>query len=281
MTVTRSNCTGKRISMLELCSIASGSSGNCICVGSQECHLLVDAGISGKRIEQGLNSIGLKTEEMQGILITHEHIDHIAGLGVIARRYGIPMYATQGTIDAIKGIKSVGKIDMELFHPIHRNEMFTIGDLTIKPLAISHDAAEPVAYKVQCGDRKLAVATDMGTYDQEIVEELSDMDLMLLEANHDVKMLQTGSYPYPLKQRILGDKGHLSNERSGQLLGSLLHDHFGAVMLGHLSKENNYEALAYETVRLEVSMGDNPFHADDFPMYVAKRDEVSPVLRVG
>lgn len=267
--------------MLEMCSIASGSSGNCICIGSQECHMLVDAGISGKKIEQGLNSIGLKTSEMKGILITHEHIDHVAGLGVLARRYGLPIYATAGTIGAISSIKSVGKIDMELFHPVRAQEPFMVGNLKIKPVAISHDAAEPVAYKVGCADKKLAVVTDTGNYDTVMVEEFSDMDLLLLEANHDIGMLQTGPYPYPLKQRILGDKGHLSNERSGQLLGKLLHDRFGAVMLGHLSKENNYEALAYETVRLEVAMGENPYKADDFPMYVAKRDAVSPVLRVG
>lgn len=266
--------------MLEMCSIASGSSGNCICVGSDSCHILVDAGISGKKIEQGLQSIGLKAEEMEGILITHEHIDHVSGLGVMARRYGLPLYATPGTIEAIRQIKSVGRIDTELFHPVHAQETFVIGDLSIKPIAISHDAAEPVAYKMECGGRRAAVATDMGTYDEVIVEELSGMNLLLLEANHDINMLEAGPYPYPLKKRILGDHGHLSNERSGKLLGKLLHDNFGAVMLGHLSKENNYEALAYETVRLEVSMGENPYQAEDFPMYVAGRDTVSPVLRV-
>ena len=132
---------------MELCSIASGSSGNCICVGTDECHVLVDAGISGKRIESGLNSIDLKTEEMQGILITHEHVDHIAGLGVMARRYGLPMYATAGTIEAIKNTPSVGKIDPELFHEIVPQEDFVIGDLTITPIHISHDAADPVAYR--------------------------------------------------------------------------------------------------------------------------------------
>lgn len=265
--------------MIELCSIASGSSGNCICVGSDTCHILVDAGISGKRIENGLHSMGLKPQEIEGILITHEHIDHVAGLGVMARRYGIPMYATQGTIDAIKSIRSVGKIDDVLFHPICPQIEFCIGDLEVKPISVSHDAADPVAYKVTCGEKKLAVATDMGNYDEGIVQELSGMDLLLLEANHDIRMLEMGPYPYPLKQRILGDKGHLSNERSGQLLGNLLHDGFGTVMLGHLSKENNYEALAYETVRLEVTLGENPYKAEDFPMYVAKRDAVSPVIR--
>lgn len=266
--------------MLELCSIASGSSGNCICVGSEDCHVLVDAGISGKKIENGLNAIGLTARELQGILITHEHIDHVAGLGVMARRYGLPMYATQGTIDAICQMSSVGRIEPELFHPISSEEDFTIGDLEIHPIPISHDAADPVAYRMSCGGKRLAVATDMGTYNEELVGELSYLDLLLLEANHDINMLETGPYPYPLKQRILGDRGHLSNERSGQLLSSLLHDHFGAVMLGHLSRENNYAELAYETVRLEVAEGENPYRADDFPVYVAPRDTVSPVLRV-
>ncbi len=266
--------------MLELCSIASGSSGNCICVGSDNTHVLIDAGISGKRIENGLHEIDLKTSEMQGILITHEHIDHIQGLGVLARRYGIPMYTTEGTKNAILHSKSVGKIEEELFQVITPGIELSIGDLVIKPISISHDAADPVAYKIMNGDKSVAVVTDLGTYTQKIVDELQGLDALLLEANHDINMLQTGAYPYPLKQRILGDRGHLSNERSGQLLCELLHDHFGTVMLGHLSKENNYEELAYEAVRLEVTMGDNPYKADDFPMYVAKRDTVTDIVRV-
>ena len=264
---------------MELCSIASGSSGNCIYAGSDESHILIDAGISGKRIENGLNSIDLRTADMQGILITHEHIDHIAGLGVVARRYGIPMYATKETIDAVLHTKSVGKIDESLFHAIEPGVDFTIGDLTIEPIPISHDAANPVAYKVKQPGKSMAVMTDLGKYDQNIIDKLKSLDVLLLEANHDVQMLQVGSYPYPLKRRILGEKGQLSNEASGQLLGEILHDHFNTVFLGHLSKENNYEELAYETVQLEVTMGENPYNGSDFPMYVAKRDEVSPMIR--
>ncbi len=136
--------------MLELCSIASGSSGNCICVGSDNHHVLIDAGIGGKRIENGLNEVDLKSQDMDGILVTHEHLDHIAGLGVMARRYGLPMYATAGTIEAIKNTpSSVGKIDPELFHEIVPQEDFVIGDLTITPIHISHDAADPVAYRIK------------------------------------------------------------------------------------------------------------------------------------
>lgn len=263
---------------MELCSIASGSSGNCICVGTEASHLLVDAGISGKRIETGLNSVGLKTSEMKAILVTHEHIDHIAGLGVLARRYGLPIYGTQGTLDAILSVKSVGRIDEALLHPILPEQEFEVGDMTVHPISISHDAADPVAYLMKTDSQKVGVITDLGTYDDSLVEKLQDLDILLLEANHDVRMLQTGSYPYPLKQRILGDQGHLSNVLSGQLLGRLLHDRFKAVVLGHLSKENNYAQLAYETVRLEVSMGENPYKGDDFPIYVAERSEASRMI---
>lgn len=263
---------------MRLCSIASGSSGNCIYVGSDNTHLMIDAGISGKRIEDGMNEIGLKTAEMDGILITHEHSDHISGLGVLARKYGIPIYATRGTIEAVLNMKSLGTIDRELFCEIEPEQDFIIGDVTVSPVAVSHDAAEPTAYIMRQNGRSVGVITDLGKYDQHTIESLQGLDILLLEANHDIHMLQVGNYPYYLKQRILGDRGHLSNELSGQLLGQVLHDRFKAVMLGHLSKENNYEKLAYETVRLEVSLGDNPYKGDDFPIYVARRDAVSQII---
>lgn len=232
-----------------------------------------------KAIESGLNSIDLKTEEMQGILITHEHVDHIAGLGVLARRYGLPMYATPGTIDAILHTKSVGTIDPALFHEIHAGEDFTIGDMTIEPIAISHDAAEPVAYKMKQPGKSMAVMTDLGIYDDHIVEKLKGLDVLLLEANHDVHMLQVGSYPYPLKQRILGEKGHLSNELSGRLLGEVLHDHFGTVFLGHLSKKITMRNLRTRRYgwkwRWEIII----IRGMIFLMYVAKRDEPSELVR--
>lgn len=265
---------------MELCSIASGSSGNCIYAGTADCHLLIDAGISGKRIEAGLNEIGLKTEEMDGILITHEHSDHIKSLGVIARKYGIPMYGTQGTIDWIIRHQAIGNVDESLFHVIAPEAEFTLGDLKIQPIATSHDAAEPVAYILRSGEKSMGVITDLGTYDDHIVDHLQRLDVLLLEANHDVHMLQAGRYPYPLKQRILSERGHLSNEDSGRLLGSVLHDRFQKVVLGHLSEENNYPNLAYETVRLEVTMGDNPYKGSDFPIVVAKRHEVSELVSI-
>ena len=263
---------------MDFCSIASGSSGNCIYVGSDHTGLLVDVGISGKKITEGLKQIDRKPEELKGILITHEHSDHIKGLGVMARKYGIPVYATPGTIEAIFQCNSLGAMEHSLFHEIHADEGFTIQDLEISPFRISHDAAQPVAYRIESGEKSMAIATDMGCYNDYIVEHLKGLDGLLLESNHDVNMLQVGSYPYPLKQRILSSRGHLSNENAGRLLCEILHDNLKSIVLGHLSKENNYEALAYATVCAEITMGDNPYKADDFPIMVAKRDQASPLI---
>lgn len=224
---------------MRICSIASGSSGNCIYVGSDATHLLVDVGISGKRTEAGLKELDLSMQDIDGIFITHEHTDHIAGLGVLARKYGVPVFATRGTIEAIKKTASVGEIPEELFQTVYADEKVIVKDIVCNPMRISHDAAEPVAYRISHGKKKVGIVTDLGTYNDYTVECLKEMDALLLEANHDVNMLQVGPYPYYLKQRILGDRGHLSNERAGQLLCDLLHDKLQAVVLGHLSKEKN------------------------------------------
>ena len=274
---------------MRICSIASGSSGNCIYVGSQATHLLVDVGISGKRTEEGLRNLDLSMKEIDGILITHEHADHIAGLGVLGRKYGVPVYATGGTIQAIRSSSSVGELPQELFHEIRADEKVIIKDLVCNPIAISHDAAQPVAYRISHGRKKVGIVTDLGTYNDYTVESLRGMNALLLEANHDVNMLQVGRYPYYLKQRILGEKGHLSNERAGQLLCELLHDGLEAVVLGHLSQENNLPELAFEAVRVEVTMAcarresggertDNGF--GDFPMYVASRSRPSAAIQI-
>lgn len=263
---------------MRLVSIASGSSGNCIYVGSDNSHILVDAGISNKRIVQGLGEIGLKGSELNGIVITHEHSDHTKGLGVLARKYGVPIYGTKETLEEIGRMKYLGEYPRELLVPILPDVDFIIGDLEVKPFSIDHDAANPVAYRIQCDRKSVAVATDLGHFDQYIIEHLQGLDAILLEANHDVNMLQTGPYPYYLKRRILGEHGHLSNENAGRLLSCLLHDKLKKILLGHLSKENNYEELAYETVRLEINQGDTPYAASDFAIEVARRDCMSEIV---
>ena len=197
---------------------------------------------------------------------------------MFSRKYEIPIYATPGTIAGIKESSTLGKMPEGLLHPIKTDHPFRLGELDVHPFAISHDANEPSGYRIENEKKSVAVATDLGVYDDYTVEHLKDLNAVGLEANHDIHMLEVGPYPYPLKRRVMGDKGHLSNELSGKLLCDILHDDLQYVVLGHLSKENNYEELAYETVKLEISIGDNPYKGDDIPMMVAKRDQVSDII---
>lgn len=265
---------------MRLCSIASGSSGNCVYVGSDTTHLLMDVGVSGKRTEAGLEALGLTMRDIDAICITHEHADHISGLGVLARKYGVPVYATKGTLEAIRNSSSLGQIDESLFRVVVPDERCTIKDISLYPVRTSHDAADPVAYRIDHDGRRIGLITDLGCYNDYTVECLRNLDLLYLEANHDVHMLQVGPYPYYLKQRILGKRGHLSNETAGKLLSRLLHDNMQAIVLGHLSKENNLPELAYESVRVEITMSDTGYSGNDFPLYVAKRDTVSEAIEV-
>ena len=260
-------------------SIASGSSGNCIYTGTDNTHILVDTGISNRRIEAGLKELGLKAEEVDGICITHEHSDHVAGLPMFLKKHPVPVYATAATLACLK--KNLPDPELaSFFRPVQADQPFSVGELTILPFSISHDAADPVAYRIGDGEKTVAVATDMGSYTPYITQHLMNLDAMLLESNHDIRMLEMGPYPYYLKQRILGDKGHLCNESAGRLLSDVLHDNLKHVLLGHISKENNYPDLAYEAVRVEINLADNPYRASDFDIQVAGRDTMSEVLYV-
>lgn len=266
--------------MLKICSMASGSSGNCIYIGTEDTHLLLDAGISGKRAEQGLEKLGLTLSRLNGILVTHEHMDHVKGLGVLERKQPLPLYMTEGTAGELKQMTQIGTIPWEMQHTVRSGEAFTIGDIRIQPISISHDAAEPVAYRFEADGRKLAVMTDLGYYNEEIVKSLKGLHLLLLEANYDFGMLQTGSYPYPLKQRIHGMNGHLSNEDAGRLIQEVWSGELHHVLLGHLSKENNMPFLAYETVRSELLLSDTPEALSTVKIEVLKREEMSPLIQV-
>ena len=257
---------------MKLMNIASGSSGNVTFVGTENTSVLIDAGISMKKIEEGMNSIGMSARDLDAIMITHEHSDHIKGLGVLSRKYGIPIYATQGTIKGIGENTSVGRIDNELYNIISTDISFQVGDLTIEPHSIWHDAYEPVCYSITDGKSKASIATDLGDFNDYLVKCLSDSDMLLIEANHDIRMLEAGPYPYDLKRRILGQKGHLSNEASGRFIRKLLNDHIKTIILGHLSKDNNIPELAYEAVKLELK--DNGFtdNIEDFNLHTAMRD---------
>lgn len=266
--------------LMRLLSITSGSSGNCIYVGSDNTHILIDAGISGKRIEAGLCEADITGHDLSGILVTHEHSDHIASIGVMARRYNVPIYATKGTIEGIIASPSTGIIDESLFRIIDANNQFDIGDLCIYPQRVSHDASDPVAYRIGHNKKSVGVCTDLGVYDKTIVDTFYGVNALLLEANHDVNMLSVGRYPYSLKRRILGERGHLSNETAGRLLCELMHDDLDTVLLGHLSAENNLPELAYESVRLEILMNCRDYNPTDINLKVASRSECSEIVNI-
>ena len=250
-------------------------------MGTDHTHILVDAGISCKRIDEGLKSLGVHTKELDGIFITHEHSDHVQGLRVLCKKYQVPVYGTAETLEAIKRLDKKQEIDPELFCPVKADEAVLVKDMQLMPFSNSHDAANPVGYRVEAGGNSVAVVTDLGVYSQYTINHLLGLDAILLEANHDVRMLEVGPYPFHLKRRILGSRGHLSNESAGHLLNELLHDNMKHVYLGHISKENNFEELAFETVCGEIEAGEKPYHAKDFPISVARRDGMSEVIFLG
>ena len=255
-------------------TIASGSSGNCTYIGTEKTNILLDVGVSMKNIDIALSDIGMSLSDLDAIFITHEHIDHIKGLGVVLRKYHIPVYATGGTVRGISECKSLREFDFSLLKSIRNDQSVTIGDLTVNAKSISHDAYDPVCYTFVSEGKKLSYATDLGYYDEDIISFLMDADALIIEANHDIRMLEVGPYPYILKQRILGDKGHICNEASGELVSRLLNEHVKHISLAHLSDKNNYPDLALETVRQAIhehplSGGEKDFGLCVAPRYVA------------
>lgn len=261
---------------MEFCSIASGSSGNCIYVGTNETSLLVDAGVSCKRIADGLKSIDVNVAELDGIFITHEHIDHIQGVPILARKYGIDIYGTHDTLKYIYN-KEKGNLGESRLIDIAADTDVCIGDVLVHPFSISHDAADPVSYRIESDGKIFAIATDLGCYDDYIVKNMMNADGVYLEANHDYNMLMVGSYPYSLKQRVAGSKGHLSNDAAAELLLRIGSERLKAVLLAHLSKENNYAELAYETVRAELL---GKWEYGPIEMTVAPRDIPSALYTI-
>ena len=236
---------------MELCSIASGSSGNCICVGSDDCHVLIDAGISGKRIENGLNSIDLKTADMQGILITHEHIDHTKALGQITKRTKVPVYASYGTSERLFKDNLVEQ--SAVIHPLSEIKSVPV-DMDIGFFHTPHDAAESVGYTLKFRDCKVACCTDLGYVTDEVRDNLMGSDTVYIEANYDPKLLNVNpKYPPYLKTRISGDHGHLSNMSSAEFCSELVKKGARRLILGHLSQENNTPKIAYDAVELKLN----------------------------
>ena len=256
------------------CPLFSGSSGNSVFIASEGTKVLIDAGLPGKAIENALNEIGESASQIDGIFVTHEHTDHIKGIGVLSRKYNIPIYANEITWKSMIG--SIGKIKEENIKIINKNYV-NIKDMDIFSFPIPHDAVAPRGYSVVTQGRKACVATDMGHFSDEVKKAIIDGDIILLECNHDVEMLKFGPYPYPLKKRILSDIGHLSNEDCGRAIS--LMNTGKKIILGHLSKTNNHPDLAYQTVVNILNV--NKVNMDkEISIHMAKRDMPSNYTKV-
>ncbi len=264
---------------MRICSIASGSSGNCVYVGDDDTHILIDAGISGKRVKAGLEAIGVDIKDIQALLITHEHSDHISGVGVLSRKYKMPIYSKERTLKNVLKSRSVGVIDPELFHHVEADETFMVGHILVTPFTSNHDAIDPLCYTFTKENKKIGIATDLGSYNDYIKDHLKGANALYLEANHDVRMLEVGPYPYFLKQRILSDVGHLSNDMSADLICELYHEGLNHIILAHLSHENNMPAVAHATVKHEIDARLD-LNEGDLTLHVAKRSENSTLVEV-
>lgn len=224
----------------------SGSSGNAALIKAGGVTLLIDAGMPARSIEAALCQAGETAAGVNALLITHEHTDHIRGVGALCRRYGFPVYANAATWQAMED--KLGQIPPRSIRVFETGRDFYMKNLNVYPFPVPHDAAEAVGFRFDCRGRCLAQATDVGHADARLMDVLSGCELVLLESNHDVDMLKAGPYPYALKRRILSDRGHLSNDAAAQVLTRLCGKGLKQAILGHLSGENNYEPLALQTV---------------------------------
>lgn len=252
--------------MARYCPLFSGSSGNCTYVGTANGGVLVDAGVSAKRIETALREREIDPASVRAVLVTHEHRDHVAGLRVLLKRFHYPVYASRGTWQSLLEDGILGEGDLGAMLEPGECE---IADMRVKAFHTSHDCAESMGFCFQTpDDRRIAVATDMGMMTEEVREALTGCDLIHLESNHVVRMLECGPYPYPLKRRILSEKGHLSNEDCAQELQGFARKGTSRFVLAHLSRENNTPELAYLTARTALC-GDGLREGTDFLLKVA------------
>lgn len=235
---------------LSLVSLASGSTGNSTLIMSENASILVDVGISYKRIKDELQEFGISTKEINGVIITHEHRDHIEALPLISKDCEI--YAHPQAVNEIltKKVNSKFYLEEDCFADVDNfMDGFNIGDIFVRPFYVSHDAVAPVAYTFECDDRKISIVTDTGTFTKEMFDYIKESEIVLIEANHDIKMLKNGSYSYFLKERILSSQGHMSNYLCAKVVNKLIENgKVKKILLGHLSKENNTPELAYKTV---------------------------------
>ena len=262
--------------MFNFCSLYSGSSGNSLFIETQNTKLLVDAGVSSKKIETALNDINIDPNTLDGILITHEHTDHVQGLGTLSKKFDLPVFVNQETLDAMP--KQRDKIAEKNIKTFKVTDKFEIGDLEIKPFSIPHDAANPCGFNIWKDNKKISIATDIGHMTNPILKNLEESLFIMLEANYDPEVLRCSSYPFTLKSRIAGPTGHLPNEIAGKTISYLLKSGLKNAMLGHLSKESNFPELAYQTVMDELIS--NNYEENSIQLSVASRDVHSRIINI-
>ncbi len=230
--------------MTKFCTLYSSSSGNCTLISDKDTNILIDAGVSASKICDSLNEAGICPDEIDAILVTHEHSDHICGLRVFCKKYNTSVYASKKTAGKILG--TFPDIPEENLHTVSPSEVFKIRSMTVKAFQTPHDSSEPYGYCIWSEDKKYCVATDTGKITQAMLTNLAGAEAVLIESNHDEKMLENGPYPYVLKKRILSDKGHLSNSSCAWLSTQLALWGTKRIILGHLSEKNNTPEKAYE-----------------------------------
>lgn len=261
--------------MFKFCTLYSGSSGNCSLVQTDSTKILVDAGQSAKKIEEALSAIDVDPFSIDGILVTHEHSDHVKGLGILSKKFHIPVYANSETWNAMEKQKEkVEENNIKFFS----FDKFKIGNIDVKPFSIPHDAANPCGFNIFNNDKKISIATDIGHMNKEILQNLLNSNFLLLEANYEPEVLRYSKYPYLLKTRISGPNGHLSNVDAGKTISYLVNRGLDKVMLGHLSNESNFPELAYKTV-VEQLM-ENNVAQNNLRLSVANRYEASPMINI-
>lgn len=256
--------------------LASGSSGNSFYLETPKKRILVDAGLTGKKISSLLAEIDRKPEDLDAILITHEHSDHIKGVGVLARKYNLDIYANEKTWQVIDERNMIGKIDVAQKHVFERDKMITFGDIDIESFGVSHDAADPQFYRFMKDNKSFVMLTDTGYVSDRMSGIIDNADAYLIESNHDIEILRSGSYPWSLKQRILSDMGHLSNEDGAGAMIRSMGNKTKKIFLGHLSKENNIKELAHMTMENQLAMADLAV-GSDFTVHDTSPDTAIPL----
>lgn len=259
------------------CTLFSGSSGNCAYVGGENGGLLVDCGLSGKATLEALHQAGISPYDVRAVLVTHEHIDHTKGVGILARKLNVPVYATRGTWEGMA--RAVGELPSAHRVVVTPGESFFPSDIEAAPFSIPHDAAEPVGYRFFLRGHSVAVATDMGYFSPTVEDAICGSELVLLESNHDPELLKNNpNYSFPLKRRILSRHGHLCNQDSAAAAVRLLETGTRHLLLGHLSQENNTPELAYnESYAALCAAGANV--GTDVTLFVAGRSQISHIYR--